>query len=81
MFSCLCLGPRTCQVPKTLKSDQGRGIAKESGMLCVKPGERKGSIIAESDSLENHNDVTELNAFVCLFLTTETTPQDGLGPR
>jgi hypothetical protein len=28
VFYYLCLAPRTCQVPKTPKSDQGKGIVR-----------------------------------------------------
>ena len=79
--SCQSLAPRTCQVPKTPKSDQGGGESRESKRLCAKPGESKGSTIDGCDPLENNSDVLELNAFVYLFLRTEPSPQDGIGPR
>ena len=46
----------------------------KSGIICVKPGESKGSTITGSDPLENNIDILKLNTFVCLILVTQTIP-------
>ena len=58
---------------RVIKVEVGGG---KIGRQCTKPGESKGRKIAESDPLENNNEVLELNAFVCLILITGAIPQD-----
>ena len=50
----------------------------ESGRLYVEASESTISNIVESDLLESNGDVIKLKAFVCLFLITVETPQNGL---
>jgi len=77
--SSLCLYPRTCQVPKTPKVDQGEGESRRKWKaIFEKASESTTIIIAENDLLESNGDVIKLKAFVCLFLITVATPQDGL---
>ena len=78
--SSLCFYPRTWQVPKTPKVDQGKGESRgeESGRLYMKASDITTSTIAESNLLESNGDIIDLKAFVCLFLITVATPHDDL---
>ena len=77
--SSLCLYPRTCHIPKTPKVDQGEGESRiKWKAICEKSSETTTIIIAGKDLLESNGDVIRLKAFVCLFLITVATPQDGL---
>ena len=74
--SCQSLAPRTCQVPRTPKGDQGGGESRKTWKAMRENLVRtKGSTIAGCDPLENKSDVLEINAFVCLILITEITPK------
>ena len=79
MFLYLYLAPRTCQVLKTPKSDQGNGMTRDAWKADSEtrwqPEEYNSWKLV---SLRNYNDVTMLNDFVCLFLNTKATPRDGL---